>query len=271
VAIFCLFSRLLTKEEAMSIQNLVGNCTADGRLGLAWETYGTPIAISVQVALDTEFTHVPRTFILPKDIKSCALDVGRGKWYYRLGAWVGTDVEGVIDWSGIYGPVSIMSQKEYPPLQSFPTTLTSVTPALNAIVFHTGLYETYYMIVQYTSKEDFRASGLKSIYRKDWGSGTVHVPGLDPNLTYSFQLQMLCEEKGVLPKTAIRLLTEPCSVKNKRAGMPVRAGSTVDQVNYAADKAILQDAVGRQKLKFTSYSDYWRFQAAKARTSARQE
>jgi hypothetical protein len=142
---------------------------------------------------------------------------------------------------------------------------------LNAIVFHTGLYENYYMIVQYTTKEDFKASSLKSIYRKDWGSGSIHVPGLDPAFTYSFQLQMICEEKGVLPKGTIRLLTDAYSVKNKRSGMPVRAGSTIDQVNYAADRAILQDAVGRQKIKFGSYSDYWRFQAAKARTSARQE
>ena len=255
----------------MSIQSILGVCTADGRLGLEWEAYGSPIAISIQVALDTEFTQEARTFVLPKDIKSCALDIGGGKWYYRIGGWIGSDVEGVIDWSGIYGPVSIVSQKGHIALQPFSTMITSIKPTLNAIVFHTGLYENYYMVVQYTTKEDFKASGLKSMYRKDWGSGSIHVPGLDSSLVYSFQLQMLSQERGVLPKTTIRLLTEPYSIKKKRTGMPVRAGSTIDQVNYAADKAILQDAVGRQKLKFGSYSDYWRFQAAKARTSARQE
>lgn len=255
----------------MSVQNLIGVCTSDGRLGLEWEAYGSPIALSIQVALDTEFTQGARTFVVPKDVKTCALDIGGGKWYYRVGAWIGTDVEGVIDWSGIYGPVSIVSPKGHVFLQPFPTVITSVNPALNSVIFHTGLYETYYMVVHVTTKGDFKASGLKSIYRKDWGSGSIHVPGLDPALVYSFQLQMISGEKGVLSKGTIRLLTDTYSVKNKRSGMPVRAGSTIDQVNYAADKAILQDAVGRQKIKFGSYSDYWRFQAAKARTSARQE
>jgi hypothetical protein len=255
----------------MNVQGLMGNCTSDGRLGLQWEAYGSPIAISIQVALDTEFTQEARTFVVPKDVKTCALDIGGGKWYYRVGAWIGSDVEGVIDWSGIYGPISIVSRKGHIALQPFPTTLTSIKPTLNAIVFHTGLYENYYIVVQYTTKDDFKASSLKSIYRKDWGSGSIHVPGLDPAFTYSFQLQMICEEKGVLPKGTIRLLTDAYSVKNKRAGMPVRASSATEHANFTADRAILQDAVGRQKIKFGSYSDYWRFQAAKARTSARQE
>lgn len=271
MAIFRLFSSLPTKEETMSIQALVGSCTADGRLALRWEVYGKPIALSVQVALDTEFTEEARTFVLPKSATTCALDIGFGAWFYRVGAWEGTNMNGTVEWSGIYGPVAIQTQKGRTLVSEFPTIIPNVTPANNAVVFHTGLYEPYYMIIHCTQKDVFKASVMKTYYKKDWGNGSLQLSGLDPQYTYSFQLQMFPDEKAVLPTNTIRPLSDVYSIKNKRTGMPVKASSNTDHAIYAADKAILLDAVGRQKQTFASQTDYIRFQAAKARTSASQQ
>lgn len=254
----------------MSIQGLYGTQGVAGRLKLDWEALGTPIATSVQVALDTEFTIEARTFVLPKGIRQCELDVGGGNWFYRVGAWVGTEIEGAIEWSGIYGPVAIQSQKAAPALEPFPTELTAVKPAYNAIIFHTGVYEKYYMVIHVTQKDTFNASGLKTYYKQDWGSASVQVSGLDSNMTHSFQLQMFVGEKGSLPTNSIKMLTITYPVKNKKTAMVVKPATNTDHATYAADKAILQDSIGRRKQNFGSYAQYLQFQAAKARTTAPQ-
>ncbi len=254
----------------MSIQNLMAATTPDGRLSLNWEAYGAPIACSIQVALDSEFTEEARTFIVPKSVRSCALDIGSGQWYYRVGAWIGTELEGTIEWSGIYKPITIVSAKSRVPVSPFPIAIPSVTPALNAIVFHTGLYEPYYMILHMTRDGVFKASSMKTHYMKDYGKAQIQMSKLDPQYTYSFQLQMLTGDKAALPTNTIRVLTDVYSIRNKKTGMPVKATNGTDSAVYAADRAILQDAVGRRKQNFSSYAQYLQFQAAKARTSASQ-
>lgn len=252
----------------MSVQNVYGDKTADGRLGVEWETLGKPVATSVQIALNSEFTEETRTFVLDRAAQMCALDVGPGRWFYRVGTWFGTETEGVIEWSGIYGPVDIQSKKPRVPLAEFPTFLTSVKPALNSIVFHTGLFQPYYMVFNYTEKDHFKSSGLKSVYRHDWGEGSIRVTNLDPAATYSFQLQMFGGGMAALPTgNTIQLLTEAYIVKNKRAGMPVKATNGTESAVYAADKAILH---GRRKQNFSSYAEYLQYTAAAARTSAGQ-
>jgi hypothetical protein len=256
-----------------SIQGVFGEKTADDRLYLEWETLGLDeiVAISIQIATDSEFTQETRTFVMDKTVKSCTLDVGFGKWFYRVGAWIGTEKDGIIEWSGIYGPVSIRSTKPHVNLFAFPTFLTNVKPAHNSIVFYTGLYEPYYMILHATQKDHFKASGLKSYYKYDLGNGSIQLLNMDPQYTYSFQLQMFAKKIAELPKDGnIQVLTDMYVVKNKRSAMPVRAMNNTDRAVYAADKAILQDSIGKPNRKFGSYAEYLQFQAAKARTSASQ-
>lgn len=255
----------------MSIQNVFGEKTSDERLKLEWETLAEPVAVSIQIALDSEFTERSRTFVVYKTLQTCELDVGEGNWFFRIGAWLGSETEGFIEWSGIYGPVQIASKNPPVKLAEFPTFITSIRPSYNALFLHTGLYEPYYTVVHITENDHFKSSGLKSYYKHDWGSGSIHIPNLDANRIYSFQLQMFPVNKATLPKqNDIRILTESLIVKNKRVGMPVKATSGTERAVYAADKAILQDAVGRKKRNYSSYAEYLQFQAAKARTSARQ-
>lgn len=256
----------------MSIQNVYGYRTADEKLGLEWEALGKPVAISAQVALDSEFTEEARTFVLYKEVRMCALDIGPGRWYYRVGAWVGTENDGVIEWSGIYGPVEILSQKTRLTLSPFPTVITNVKPVYNGVSFQTGMCENYYIIINCTDKEHFKASGLKTYYKHDYGNGTFQVSNLDPDKTYSFQLQMFGGGKrlSILPRINIHLLTEAYIVENKRAAMPVKASTTTQNTIFAADRAILQEVVEKNKRNFSSHAEYLQYKAARARTSLSQ-
>jgi hypothetical protein len=268
VAIFRLFYGVLTKEEgAMSVQSLMASATTDGRLSLSWEAFGAPIVFSIQVALDSEFTEGARSFVVPKSARSCALDIGSGQWYYRVGAWIGSDREGAIDWSGIYKPIRLSTTKSAIALSPFPILIPNVSPALNAVVFHTGIYESYYMIFHVVRGNEFKASSIKSYYVKDTGNAQVQVSGLDPQYTYSFQLQMMTGEKGELPTNAVRPLTDVYSIKNKKTGAVVKPTNATEHASYAADRAILQGAVGRKQQNFSSYADYLQFKAARTRTS----
>ena len=250
----------------MSIQNIIGEKTIDERLALQWKIFGSPIAISIQVALDPEFTQETRTFVLNKSIQTCALDLGRGQWFYRLGAWLGIETEGIIDWSGIYGPINLQSNKSFIPLTPFPAMITAVKPAYNGIDFHTDKYKPYYLIIHATKQSDFKASHIKTYYKRDWGNACVQLTGLDPLQNYSFQLQMLT----ALPKN-IDLLTEAYVVKNKKAGAPIKPGSATDQTRFSEDRAILIDAASRKKLIFKSQSEYLQYKAARARNSLEQK
>lgn len=254
----------------MSIQGVYGSQGTGGRLRLVWEVLGSPIAISVQIASDMEFTVQTRIFILPKGATQCELDVGGGRWYYRVGAWLGEEKDGVIEWSGIYGPVGLQSNKAAPGLELFPGGLTDVRPAYNAIVFHTGMYEPYYMIINATQKDSFTAGTTKTYYKFDWGAASIQLSGLDPNATHSFQLQLMVGDKATLPTNSVKMLTDVYEVRNKRTAMIVKPATNTDHATYAADKAILQDSIGRRKQNFGSYAQYLQFQAAKARTTARQ-
>ncbi len=256
----------------MSIQNIIGEKTKDERLALQWKTFGSPIAISIQVALDPEFTQETRTFVLDKSIQTCALDIGRGNWFYRLGAWLGIEAEGIIDWSGIYGPINLLqSNKSFLPLAPFPALITAVKPAYNGVDFHTDKYKPYYLIMHVTKHEDFNASHLKTHYKRDWGNACVQLTGLDPLHNYSFQLQMLSSNHSTLPTKNIDLLTEAYVVKNKKAGAPTKPASATEQIRYAADRAVLLDAASRPRPVFKSQSEYLQYKAARARTSLAQK
>jgi hypothetical protein len=252
----------------MTIQ---GQSTTDGRIAFQWELNSAARAFSIQIAQDSEFTAMSRTFVVPNSISSCVLDSGKGRWYYRLGTWTGREQEGTIEWSGIYGPISIQSNKPIVQIREFPIVITATTPALQSVLLHTDLYEPYYMIIHTTQKDHFKASGLKTSYVRDWGQAQVHVRNLDPQYTYSFQLHMLSGNKGVLPTNTIELLTEPYSIRNKRAAANLKPSTGTDHSVYAADRALVRSAMESQRQqRFSSYSDYLQFQAAKARTSMTQ-
>lgn len=255
----------------MSIQNITGRQTMEGKLSLTWKNLTTPIAISIHVAQDSEFIQHSRLFVIPNHVDSCTLDIGKGSWFYRIGAWIGTQAEGAIEWSGIYGPILLQTNKQLLPLKQFPYIIHAIKPALNSINIHTGAYEPCYMVIHSTDHHVLQASRTKSIYMFDWGGSIINVPNLDASKEYTFQIQTIAGNPAKLPTSTIEVCTEPYHIEKKRSGMPVQGRSGTDRATYAADKANLQHAIGKQSQKFDSYAQYIQFQAAKARTSASQQ
>jgi hypothetical protein len=256
----------------MFIQNIFCQKTFNNNLKFEWDLLGIPIAISIQLALDSEFTKESRTFVINKQQKSCILNIESGEWFYRMGSWIGTEKDGIIEWSGIYGPITIQSNLPPEKLLPFEYIPNTIQPVQNGIIFHTGIYEHYYMVINITKKEDFKSSGIKTYYRYDWGNTTIQILNLQSDETYSFQLQTFSKDKANLPKDKdIQILTDVYSIKNKKTAKPARATNLTEVASYLADKAILTDSVSQntlaRKRNFSSYTDYLKFMAAKTRNS----
>jgi hypothetical protein len=255
----------------MSIQNVQGWVAPEGKLGLQWEIVREVVAISVQIAKDVEFMDTPRTFVLPP-VKGIALDTGKGDWYYRVGAWVGDKTRGVIEWSGMYGPLRIETAK--PVVSSEPAKLKiqHVQPALDSLIFHTGLYEPYYVVVDYTDSHlGLRASTAKTVYLQDQSRGQFHVLNLSAASVYSFRVTTFIGERATLPVGGVKQLGDGLLIGGKRPARASRPGTNTDMAVYAADKAILRGASEKENMRFSSYAEYMQFIAAKARTTERRQ
>lgn len=257
----------------MIIQNLFGT-VIQGKLVLQWEIMAPVVAVSVQIAKDVEFLDTARSFVLPP-VGSVALDTGKGNWFYRAGGWIGDEKKGKIEWSGVYGPIPVDSAKGIVPSEPAKIKIQYVQPALDSLIFHTGIYEPYYAVVDYTHNEPptLTASTSKTMYVQDWGKGSFDVLELSSANVYSFRVTTFLVEKGSLPPKggAVKQLGDGVIVKGKRTAPGTRAGTNTDRAIYAADKAILKEATEKQSLRFSSYAEYMQFIAAQARTTERRQ
>ena len=259
----------------MSVQNVSAGATQEGHLELSWKLMGPPpVAVSVQIAKDSEFLDTPRTFVV-NPCEAITLDTGAGRWYYRVGAWVGTEKRGVIEWSGIYGPAAVVSQKGIVPTAPPSIHIHHTQPALESVVFHTGVYEPYYLVIDTTFQASLSASTAKTTYLSDWGKASVAVDNLSADQTYSFRLAAFLggsRSRGTLPAAGeIKQLEEGLILRNKRAAANVRATTFTDSAVYAADRVLLKEAREKQSLRFSSYADYMQYLAARARTTERRQ
>jgi hypothetical protein len=58
----------------------------DGKLELRWTTTCEVQALSVQVAMDADFTTHLRNFVIPSTASFITLDLGGGAWFVRIGS-----------------------------------------------------------------------------------------------------------------------------------------------------------------------------------------
>jgi hypothetical protein len=259
------------------VQNPYAVCGPDGRLAFTWELAGglvagssdAPVAFSVQVAADPEFLVTPRTFVVPGKVTSVQLDTGAGRWFYRVGGWIGTAQKGVVSWSGIYGPVVVAGGKAVVPTKPAAVNIHHIQGALDSMIMHTGVHQPYYVVVDYTHEPTLSASTAKTVYMHDWGKGSFQVFELQPQRNYTFRVSSFIDKKESLPTSTIKQLGEGVYIRNKKVARPVAASSSGDIATFAADKVILKEAAEKQSLRFSSYADYMQYIAAKARTTER--
>ena len=265
----------------MRIQDIKG-WTDAGRLILSWTAVEeTPRAICVAVSTDMEFAgETLRMFLVPSTVMKTpsayiALDLGSGQWFYRVGAVVGSETSGSVDWSGVYGPIEIVSQKPLVPLPPARLSLIGQGSTLEGVRLETGIREAYYTFIDMSTDTDFRVGYVRTVYVRDPGKGVFELDGLKEGETYHLRIRTSAGIWGEFPTgSRIETLCAPVELRSITLVKPtVRAlGSHLrgtvdtatrqvtgtDTAQAAANRVLLREARDKPVQRFSSYADYMR-------------
>ena len=247
----------------MKIQNIL-LMQIDQKLQVKWDLFFDTKVITINVANDSEFTINARYLSIPK-ASSATLDVGQGSWYVRIACWVSspkTPSEGALEWSGIVGPIHIVTQKPILPLIRRNITIHYNQSIVGGIRLHTGKYENYYAILQY-STGNFEASSTKTLYTYDPSRGYVDVIGLLKQYTYNVRIAHF----GALP-TTVHQLSDWITIRNKQATILQKPLDGTDLSKTKSDLVILNDTSEKRGIRFSSGTERANYLAAKARTQS---
>jgi len=239
----------------------VAGSAVDGKLGISWMCFDTVKALSVSVATDIEFLTNERTFVVPP-IQSILLDVGPGAWWIRVGAWDGTDAEGRIEWSGIQGPIPVLSTK--PTLkEQDPAVVVIHTQAIQGgLRFHTTTQTPVWAILESSSHPRFPASSTKTRYMFDWGRGYVDCMGLQSGTLYSVRLRTFGPDSTTLPTGSVKQVSRGIVTHRKQSAKPLRLSSATDTTVRRGDEMLLRDAKETPHVRFPSHTFYLKHKAA---------
>lgn len=282
----------------MLIQNINGSCVQE-KLVLTWELFTECLALSIQIASDTEFTKNSRTFAIPSVLKDkkrvpvqgITLDTGPNMWFVRIGCWLGNEKRGVINWSGIVGPFLVISKKSIVPARMSPLRITRTQPLVNGIRLFTGYTGECYSIIEY-SDDKLLASTTKTIYSFDMRYGYIDCLDLvsdfspaqfsgirEPSSwvpaapmgekTYNIRLSTFADNINLMPVGSVKQMAEGVVVRGVKPSSAIRPHDTSDRTILKADAAILREASHKNVVRFSSQADYTAYLAAKARASHR--
>jgi hypothetical protein len=253
-------------ELGMSIvQNIDIQCVT-GKMAIRWDTIGECVAISLQIATDSEFTKNERCYVIPK-INALDLDCGGGLWYIRIGSWIGDAKYGTVEWSGVYGPIAIASSKHAPPLKPSPVSIVHTQSIQKGLRFHTENLIPMYFVLESSVDRTFNSTTTKTQYVFDYGKGYIDCVNLSFGSFYSIRFGAFVTES--LDKLEIRQLGEWQTVHNKQPARPNKPFNSTQVASEKADASLLREASQKKVIRFTSHSDYLRFKAAETR--AREE
>ena len=257
----------------MRIQDLLGS-EKGGKLALSWKVFDNPRALCVSTSYDSEFTQMTRSFIIPV-VNAIELDTGPGNWYYRVGAVVGTEFEGTVDWSGIHEPVRIQSSKAVVPVPPPRITVVHKNQIQGGVRLYTGLTEQYYALVEISRDDEFKSSLTRTQYKCDRWNGYIDVGGLKEGETYALRISGFTGKWSSLPENTVESVCQGVVLKGIKAlkapvkvlGAHVRG--TVDAATQqttgrdvavaAAEKVLIREAQNNRVQRFSSYADYMMF------------
>lgn len=261
----------------MRIQNIQVR-VADERLVVQWELIDAvlPQGILVQFATNAEFSGGAARYVaLPPATTSIALDTGRGQWWVRVGALVGSEEGGVVDWSGIYGPAAVSSSKaavgEFPPR----LRIKVKEATLEGARLITGMRDPYYAFITTSTSPEFRVGDTRTVYVRDGGRGVLDLDAFAEGATYSVQVRALEGPIAVLPADGrIAPLCGPAEAAGLQKVKPVvrslgghlrgtvdtatRQPTGTDMAQAEAHRVLLREARNNPVQRFSSYADYMR-------------
>jgi hypothetical protein len=248
------------------------------KLAVQWELVDAvlPRAVLVQFSQDQEFAkQTSRFVVLPAATTSVVLDTGAGKWWVRVGALVGTEESGVVDWSGIYGAAVVVSAKKA--IGEFPSRLRVIgqEATLEGARLLTGMRSPYYAFVTISMGPEFRVGDTRVIYMREPGKGVVELDAFVEGTTYAVQVRAMEGPIGELPVDGrIAVLAAPVEVAGLQKVKPVvralgshlrgtvdtatRQTTGTDQAVAEAHRVLLREARNKPVQRFSSYADYMR-------------
>jgi len=166
----------------MSIQNLEPT-QIGSKLFLRWVCMTEDFHnVLLEVAQDSSFTKQTRLFVLPR-CNYTELDIGGGFWYVRAGAPRGDQAFGHIEWSGIIGPIVVVSPKQPPPLTSSQLSIVKTSPITNGHrIFVKGYDTRFHMLYELVEQR-------KLFYTFDGATNHFFdIENLDPNTAYTVRI-----------------------------------------------------------------------------------
>jgi hypothetical protein len=227
-------------------------------------------AIVLQIAQDSTFTTEVRLCLVPASITRLDLDVGdKVRWFFRMGAAIGTVDAGQVVWSDVYGPIPVSTEK--------PVLAESVTD-LSGILLHaipSGVRLVYpadtagsYVFSELATDARFPYSSTRWSYARlppASAAPSMDVGGIlaAPDRMYYVRLHRVpCPELDLGAKT-LRQLTRIATFTDVKPAALMRGADSSDHTAHAASAAIVNDikSSGRP-MKFPTHADYMRYMAA---------
>lgn len=214
----------------------------------------------ISVAYDDIFLDTHRMFLLPTSASTCTLSVGPGAWYVRIGCFLGNANEGIIEWSGIKGPIELTPS----------TTVIPLPPAPYDVLHHRAHDSGYRVVLRDAPSELYyimrRTLGLARSWHYKYTPlhKFVDMPAPVQHVKYTFQLWTF----PAFPTASIESIPDGYVFTDVQAEPPVVLKDSQDRVTHNVHRVILAEAIAKP-VKFASHADYLRYQTALARTSRR--
>lgn len=241
-------------------------------LSLDWLIVCDAKNISIQVAHNSEFNDCLRQFILPP-IQSCSLTVGKGHWFVRIGAWIGSNLTGTVQWSGIVGP--FFEQEEHddldietPPIPASPLTTVDGYSIQKGYRIKTHTSVEQYAILEYSKDPKFLASQTSTQYAYDWGRGYIDCMNLSFEYTYCIRISIPSEAPGQFTSNSIRRYTEGVVLLKRTASKPIEFATNAELNAYHTDEILLEKIKNTKDYKFKTHAEYIQYKIALTKRQA---
>ena len=236
----------------------------NGKLSLKWWSETKPQAYLIHIATDSEFTENVRVFIVPSTVNAITLDIGQthdegstGAWYLRIGSMIGTVNQGLVAWSGIYGPILLETQKVIIPIKHKSEFIHNTASKIGGYRIHMKSAMIAYYIFS-TWRSDVPSITAKWTYFKDIGRGYADCDGFEYPHVYSVRIRKI----DTLPTSTIEQFEDDTLFTDLTSQKPLAYVDAGQKSEASAGNAIIEDVKFRQNVRFSSHADYVRYQAA---------
>ena len=254
----------------MSIQSL---SASDGgpALNLSWEYVTSAVGIVVQLATNAELTDALQTYLLPP-VGGVTLSCGGGAWYLRVGALLGDTYHGDVDFTGVYGPATVVATSP-PSLTPSPTTLVHTQALQGGVRLHLSKPEPVFALLDVSEDPRFPAAKAKTQYVYDRGHGFIDCTGLSFERTYSLRIHAtkgappFAEERRAMRLDTVYEFYAPFATHGRRTARAVRGTANNELSMSRALAPVLREAKEQPFVRFASNKDYVRYLTAKAKSS----